>query len=82
MFFFRGKEFQGLFMCFTMDAHIGNRVHPVACGGVQRIQAMRQLQTGEEVFLYVTHAGFDPSFFVAFAHVAGAWAEAIVSRKV
>jgi hypothetical protein len=43
---------------------------------------MRQLQTGEEVFLYVTHAGFEPSFFVAFAHVAGAWAEAIVSRKV
>jgi hypothetical protein len=36
----------------------------------------------EEIFLYVPDTGFDAAFFIWPSHVAGAWLEAVVCRKV
>ena len=82
MLFFQREEFDWLFVRFAMDADIGNRLHPVACGAVKRVQAGRQFQAGEEVFLYVPDTAFDSAFFVGFAHIAGPWFEAVVSSEV
>ena len=53
-----------------------------ACGSVKGVQAGRQLQPGEEVFLYVPDTAFDPAFFICFPYIAGAWFEAVVSSEV
>ena len=65
-----------------MDTDIGDSVHPVACGSVKGVQAGRQFQPGEEVFLYVADTAFDPTFFICLPYIAGAWFEAVVSSEV
>ena len=59
---FQCEEFDRLFVCFPVNADIGNRIHPVACRSVQCVQAGRQLQAVEEIFLYVRDTGFHTAF--------------------
>jgi hypothetical protein len=47
---------------FPVNADIGNRIHPVACSSVECVQAGRQLQAVEEIFLYVPDTGFHTAF--------------------
>src|ERR1700676_1039510 len=82
MRFFGRKELEWFFVCFTMDAHIGDCLHPLTRGGVEGDQAGGQLETGKEVFLYVADPGFDAAFFVGPPHVTGAWREAVMCGKV
>src|SRR5690348_4060250 len=79
---FQCEEFDRLFVCFPVNADIGNRIHPVACGSVKCVQAGRQLQAVEEIFLYIPDTGFDAPFFVWLAYVAGAWLKTVVSGEV
>src|SRR6516162_2772747 len=65
-----------------MDPNVGDRVHPLARGGIERIQAMRQFQAVEEIFLYVPDTGFDAAFFVWPSHVTSTWLEAVVCCKI
>ena len=46
----------------AMNPNIGDRVHPLARGGIEYLQAMRQCQSVEEIFLYVPDTGFDAAF--------------------
>src|SRR5271165_268241 len=82
MRFFQCEEFDRLFVRFPVNADIGNRLHPVACSRVQCVQAGRQLQAVEEVFLYVPDTGFHTAFFVWPSHVTSTWLEAVVCCKV
>jgi hypothetical protein len=49
----QGEEFDWLFVRLAMSPSVGDRVHPLARGGIEYIQAMRQFQSVEEIFLYV-----------------------------
>ena len=62
MRFFQCEEFDRLFVRFPVNADIGNPIHPVACSSVQCVQAGRQLQAVEEIFLYVPDTGFHTAF--------------------
>lgn len=65
-----------------MNPNVGDRIHPLARGGIEHIQAMRQFQAVEEIFLYVSDTGFDAAFFVWPSHVTSAWLETVVCCKV
>src|SRR5260370_16574624 len=80
--FFQCEEFDRWFVRFPVNADIGNRIHPVACSSVQCVQAGRQLQAVEEIFLYVPDTGFHAAFFVWPSHVTSTWLEAVVCWKV
>ncbi len=77
-----GKEIDGAFSGFAVGADVGNRVHPLAGGGVDRAQGGRQLQTGQEVLLHIADAVLDAALFVDLAHVAGTRGEAVMGREV
>src|SRR5208337_1930376 len=47
----------------------GDRIHPLTRGGIEYIQAIRQYQSVEEIFLYVPDTGFDAAFFIWPSHV-------------
>ena len=79
---FQCEEFDRLFVRFPVNADIGDSVHPVACSSVKCVQAGRQLQAGEEIFLYVPDTAFDTAFFIWPSHVTGTWLEAVVCSKV
>ena len=79
---FKCEEFARLFLRFPVNADIGNRIHPVACRSVQCVQAGRQLQAVEEIFLDVPDTGFDTAFFVWPSHITSTWLEAVVCCKV
>src|ERR1700736_1274341 len=65
-----------------MSPNVGDRVHPLARGGIEYIQAVRQIQAVEEIFLYIPDTGFDAAFFVWPSHVTSTWLEAVVCCKV
>jgi hypothetical protein len=79
---FQCEEFARLFVRFPVNADIGNRIHPVAGSSVQCVQAGRQLQAVEEIFLYVPNTGFDTAFFVWPSHVTSTWLEGVMCCKV
>ena len=82
MRFFECEEFDRLFVRFPVNADIGNRIHPVAGSSVQCVQAGRQLQAVEEIFLYVPDTRFDTAFFIWPSHVTSTWLEAVMCCKV
>ena len=45
-----------------MNPNVGDRVHPLARGAIEYIQAVRQFQAVEEIFLYIPDTGFDAAF--------------------
>ena len=59
---FQCEEFARLFVRFPVNADIGNRNHPVARSSVECIQAGRQLQAVEEIFLNVPDTGLHTAF--------------------
>jgi hypothetical protein len=48
-----------LFVRLAVNPNVGDRVQPLTRGGIEYIQAMRQYQSVEEIFLYVPDTGFD-----------------------
>ena len=82
MGFFFGKEIDGPLLCFAMDAEVGDLIHPVARGGVERAQRAGKFQAGQEVLFHVGDGVLHAAFFVSFSHVAGAGLEAVVSGEV
>ena len=81
-FFGGGEEFGGLLAGFLVVADVGDGVEPVAAGGVDGAEAVREVESGEQVFLHVADEVFDAAFFVGFAHGAGAGFEAVVGGEV
>src|SRR5258708_26946166 len=79
---FQCEEFDRLFVRFPVNADIGNRIHPVTCSSIQSVQAGRQLQAVEEIFLYVPDTGLHTAFFVWPSHVTSTRLEAEVCCKV
>ena len=65
-----------------MNPNVGDRVHPLAGGGIEHIQAMRQFQSMEEIFFHVPDTGFDEAFFVWPSDVTSTRLEAVVCCKV
>ena len=65
-----------------MVADVGDGIEPMAGGGVDGAEAVRWVESGEQVFLHVTDGVFDATFFVGFADVAGAGFEAVVGGEV
>jgi hypothetical protein len=66
----------------AVNPNVGDRVQPLTRGGIECIQAMRQYQSVEEIFLYVPDTGFDAPFFIWSSHGTSPWLEAVVCCKV
>ena len=49
-------------MRLAVNPNVGDRGHPLACGGIEYIQTIRQCQSVEEILLYVPDPGFDATF--------------------
>ena len=81
-FFDCGEEFGGLFAGFFVVAHVGNSGEPVTGGGVESTKAVRNVESGEEIFLHISDAVFDTAFFVGLAHVASAGFKAVMGGEV
>ena len=82
MCFFSLEEFDRLFSCLTMNAEVGDSVHPVVHGGIERLQAGRQCQSMKEVLFDIAHTGLDAPFFVWLSYITGARLKTVVSCKI
>ena len=82
MLFFQREEFDGLLVRLAVNPNVGDRVHPLTRGAIECIQAMRQYQSVEEIFLYVPDTRFDTAFFVWPSHGTSTWLEGVVCCKV
>ena len=60
--FFQREEFDRFFVRLAVNPNVGDRVQPLTRGGIEYIQAMRQYQSVEEIFLYVPDTGFHAPF--------------------
>jgi len=75
------EQVDGLFSRFAVDADVGDLVQPDSGGGIQGLE-VRDVESGQEVFLGIPHPVFHASFFVSRADVAGGDGETICVCKV
>src|SRR5215469_17849117 len=68
-------------LCLAVDAHVGDRIEPDLCGGVDGGE-FGELEAVEEILFDVAHARLDASFFVRPCNIAGCDGEAVVACKV
>ena len=57
-------------MRLAVNPNVGDRVQPLTRGGIECIQAMRQYQSVEEIFLYVPYTGFDENYALQIVEVS------------
>jgi len=70
--FFVLEHLQRFFPCFAMDAHIGDVGQPVLSGRIDGMK-IRQLEPGQEIFLYIGDAAFHASFPLPLRTPQGRW---------
>ena len=69
--FFQREEIDRLFVRLAVNPNVGDRVQPLTRGAIECIQAMRQYQSVEEIFLYVPDTGFDTPYWQGHAQARG-----------